>query len=287
MVDGGLCSFLVVDEAQDFSPQAHINLHAAAGGQVLYCIDSHQRLEDDTPIGPFLKQRFFIPDENCAELVATYRCPLKVIVAANEVTLLNRSLAGGKTDKDESTRVARMGGDEKAMGSLYCMDDKTLFDNLAIKQLAQTTHFAVVTTLARVEEIKKRLGTNLVFTPDTIKGLEYDVVLAVGLYDEALFKEMAMPSGESHLDVPANRAKAGKEDSRFTTYLNGIYVAYTRAKKALIISESRSRYTETLFSRLDYLFDKEEFSDLSFKATANQSDWLEQVKLQLKVGNDA
>jgi hypothetical protein len=126
-IEDAPCSMVVVDEAQDFSTKNLSTLHAVAAGQVLYCMDSHQRVEDDMSVGPFLKERFKIADASSVELVATYRCPLKVISAANEVIRLKHQLSGGTIDKDEVLCVSGM-GDEKALGALHHVEDeRTLF----------------------------------------------------------------------------------------------------------------------------------------------------------------
>ena len=275
---------LVVDEAQDLSTLALSGLHGLSEGQILFCIDSHQRVEDDLSVGPFLKERFRISDEQCVKLDTTYRCPAKVIGAANEVIRLKYQLSGGKEDKDELPRVSGMGGDDRVLGSLYHMDEESLFKNELIKQWAKSSAFAVVTTPERVEELKSRLGTPLVFTPKTIKGLEYDMVATVGLYEKDLFKGISEHLLEVDDETPSNRAKAGKEKSQFITPLHQIYVAYTRAKRTLIICEPSTRHTDALLGRLSDLWNKEPFSDASF-SISDPEVWLQQARLQVKVGN--
>ena len=283
-----LYDLIVVDEAQDLSHLQLDNLRNLACKQaIVCCMDSHQSLSDIRSKRPFLLQMLGVKPSGHVELSVTYRCPLKVVHVANEVIAFKHRLMGGTTDKDEATRIGAI-DQEKEMGHVFMLNEQALAENAWLMEKAQGTHLAVVTSKEYKEQAKKIFNTPLVFTPEEIKGLEYDVVIATHLYHDDFFKKARLRLEElGDKEQPTHQAKANVGDNTYGPFLNQIYTSYTRAKMALVICEEQTPLTEVLLARFRSIVDKGLPTDACLSVESGADDWLAQAILQLQVGNEA
>ncbi len=277
--------FVVVDEAQDLSFVALSNVHALARNHaIVYCMDSHQSLSDALSVRPYLRERF---KTSHTVLERTYRCPVHVVLAANEILHLKTLVTGGLADKLESRRIEAV-SEEKEAGAVALLNQAKLQDSewLAADKGSQ---FAVVAEEEHHAEAAAYFNTKCVFTPESIKGLERDIVVAYRLFDNAHFKaanrllsEAAHPAAEAK----THRAKSGAGDSQHGPAFNRVYTAYTRARETLLVFEENTRDTKHLLQAFSHVF-ASEVPDLSGVSKNNSTeDWIEATNTLLQVGND-
>jgi ankyrin repeat protein len=274
---------VVVDEAQDLSLlQLGILNALAQNNSIAYCLDNHQKLDGGRSIRPYLQQ-LLGKNASHINLNKMHRCPLQVVRVMNAVLEFKHRLAGGVADKKEATRIE---SSEIKLGHVFVVNERELRDNEWTKKQAGGTNFAVVTSESNRDEAKKLFKTPLVFTPQEIKGLEYDVVVAYRLYADGVFKKASKRlRAVKDSKQPTNQAKAGAGDDRFVGPLNEIYTSYSRAEQVLVICEKENRYNRALLQPLRKTADKGLPNDECLQSEANSSDWETQVYIQLHVGN--
>ena len=280
-----LYDLVVFDEAQDASHQGLKNAYQLAKSRaIVYCMDSHQRLRDIRSVRPYLLA-LIQPDGHHLQLETTYRCPPKIVHIANEVIAFKHRLAGGITDKNEITKIESIGEEKGAIGQVFVVNKQQLSGCNWVRQ-DKGTQFAVVTSEEYLEEAKQYFNTQLVFTPESIKGLEFKVVVAYHLYDANLFQQAqkrVTTLGDSK--QPIHQAKAGEEDERFVILCNHIYTSYTRATKTLVICEENNRNNQPLLERF-YPSANEGLpllNDIEHHSTPD--DWRQEITKQFQVGN--
>ena len=247
-----LYDLVVVDETQDLSHAQIQHLASLARERrIAFFMDNHQRLYDRRSVRPYLFDVLNIDDSHHVRLKSTYRCPPKVIAAANDVLQLKHQLVQGLGDKQDITQVESQLEKMSSLGAVHVIDEDSLIQSDWLKRCAKGAQLAIVTAPEHVERARAVLNTPLVFTPDQIKGLEYDVVLAWNLYDADVFKAMRARFQEvKDKKQPSHRAKAGDADERFIPYLNQLFTSYTRAQLRLIICEKAHRDVEPLLEKL-------------------------------------
>ena len=278
---------VVTDEAQDLSPRQLLQLGECARGSIVFCMDSHQRLHDSHSVRPFLMEQLGIKEHSHIELHVSHRCPMRVVTAANEVIAFKHRLIGGLADKREPMRIDSSAS-EHHLGHVFVMTPDSVLNNTWLRAQVAQPHCAIVTSEEHFEEAQKYFDTSvLVFTPQTIKGLEYDVVIAWKLYNPSFMAKArqrnALLSESSH---PTHRPKDGVGEEHFGPALNQIYTSYTRAKQVLIISEEPSRDNKLLLEPLRGLADSAAPSEGYLNQQSLSSDWEQQASKQLEVGNE-
>jgi len=242
---------IVVDESQDLSYlQLRILRDLVIDNAIACCMDSHQSLQDLLSKRPFLRI-LFGPEVSRIELDVTYRCPLRVIDAANIVIALKQSLVGGKSDKAELSKI-KASDETDREGQVILLQTEEILTNSWLMDQAKGTHLAIITTVELLEEAKKLFNTPLVFTVAQIKGLEYQTIIAYRLCRQDMFKAIMqeLPDGFANLEEKHHRAKAGAGHLGFAPHLNQIFTAYTRALDTLVICETPTKYTQAFLDTL-------------------------------------
>lgn len=226
-------SLVVADEAQDFSYGQLKNLHGLAHHeQIVYLLGDHQILFDGKSRLSYLRYLLNTRGKKAqeVELPSTYRCPQLVVEVANRLIALKYAVTGGKADDVEASEMRVSEEVKEKKGEIQWIDPKDL--NLkALRDEAKSVHLAVVTHPEYVEQAKKELGTALVFTPEEIKGLEYETIVVWRPLDNLdceraanLLKDLE----ERDLTTKNNRPKAGQGDESFLPYFNRLITAVTR-----------------------------------------------------------
>ncbi|WP_133134017.1 AAA family ATPase, partial [Legionella rubrilucens] len=232
-----LFDLVVVDEAQDLSGLELKNLRRAArNGHIAYCMDSNQSLKDT------LSQRQFLLSSGVShvELPVTYRCPGHVVDLANAILDIKQRLTGGLADKLEYARIIPSEQQKANPGLVQWVEPNELAKNHRLKQLAQTTQFAVVTLPQWKEKAKELFNTPLVFTPEEIKGLEYPHIAAYRLFDHDTCNDASKKINHTAVKSQQHRAKAEQGDASFAPHFNQLFTAFTRATQSLAIVEDSS-----------------------------------------------
>ena len=277
-------SFIVVDEAQDLSYQAlRLLKELATENRIVFCQDNHQNLRHKLSSRPYLEQLFGDVKLNTAELFSTYRCPLKVIEAANEILAFKQWLSGGLGEKREMKKIGGMASRED-MGHVYFLSA----EDLSTCSTWNEADFAIVTSEAHLESAKARFPNALIFTPETIKGLEYPKVLAYCLFSKNFFQRAAQRIEEvGGKRQSLHRAKAGQSDNQFVSELNAVYTSWTRASSMLFIYEEADHYAEEIFWKgwRDNMEKGLPPAEVLLSKKTSREEWLAQVDLLLNTDN--
>ena len=271
---------VVVDEAQDLSNLQLLRASELANNRaVVYCMDSHQSLRDKFSKRPYLLEMGCAP----VELTTSYRCPIHIARAASAVVKLKQCLAGGLADKHESQGMIAAKSKKNA-GHVILLNAQEL---LSSKEWGSTCkkgpNFAVITRPELRDEARALFNATLIYTPEEIKGLEYNTVAVYQLFDEEVFRKIASRTQEVSYssEQPVNRAGQDAGDDKFSPFLNTIYTSYTRAQATLIICEEESRSNQLLLMPLRELIAKEPASAATVSVTVTPNDWLaEAIKLR-------
>ncbi len=272
---------IVVDEAQDFSHGANKNLcRLVKNDQIIFCLDSHQQLYDRRSIRPYLLQQLGVDERHHVQLNTTHRCPPPVVAVANIVIALKHRLVGGIADKHAVTEVV---GDNQLEGNVqfFTLDALHASGWVATEK---GTHFAVVTQARYREQAQQLFQTDLVLTPEEIKGLEYPIVVAYQLCDDDTFKPIRKRLSTLGDKQPIHRAKTDAAEE-FAPVLNGIYTSFMRTQQTLIICEKPSRDNACLLNDIQNLARPQSLSIELFEQHNTREDWLAEAKRHLKEGN--
>ena len=227
---------VVVDEAQDLSYGQLDNLYHCAKGNIVCCLGDHQILGDGKSRFPYLRD--LLREHSFKELKTTYRCPQRVVDVANKLIDLKLRVTGGTADKAESSMIES--ANRQSSGVALWMEGIEDEAMEHIRQEARTPHFAVVTRREFVEEAIALFGTELVFTPENIKGLEYQTILVYHLLNNDAAQLANQKLKEvSPQEKPTHRAKAGCDDESCRPWFNQVITAVTRSLNKVIIMEPR------------------------------------------------
>lgn len=253
--------FVVVDEAQDLT---NIQLALALRtlrrpGEFLLCGDSNQVVHPNFFSWAGVKTLFFehaelAPRQQIAVLHANYRNALEVTELANR--LLRLKLARfGSVDRESHYLVEALPSNQ---GRVELVRD----GDAAVKALDAATHRSVryAVIVLREEdkpEAARRFRTPLLFSVQEAKGLEYENIILHNLVSgaRAEYADVAGGVSASELEAEAEYARAkdkrDKSLERYKFFVNGLYVAMTRAVRRLILVESDTRHPIFALLRLE------------------------------------
>ncbi|MBK9261221.1 MAG: ankyrin repeat domain-containing protein [Polyangiaceae bacterium] len=281
---------IVVDEVQDFT-NAELSLVLAmlkAPRQFLLCGDANQIVHPNFFSWSKVKSLFYSHEKEALEakvhvLEANYRSSKTVCELANAL-LKVKNARFGSVDRESTALVmpasaldGRVVGLVKKDGVLRELD----------KRLRGSARVAVIVLNDEQKaEAKQRFATPLIFSVHEAKGLEYDAVI---LYDmvsteRAVYGELASGISQSVVDADAlkyARAKdrADKSLEIYKFFVNGLYVALTRAVETIYMIESDVEHPLLGLLRVTF---SEDVSACTAKASSLE-DWQREArKLELQ-----
>jgi hypothetical protein len=253
--------FVVVDEAQDLTniQLALVLKTLRRAGEFLLCGDSNQVVQPNFFSWANVKTLFFeheelAPRQQIEVLRANYRNAVEVTELANR--LLRLKLARfGSIDRESHYLVEALPANR---GSVELLSDR----DAAIKELDAKTHrsvrFAVIVLREDDKaEAAQRFRTPLLFSVQEAKGLEYENVILYNLVSRARSDFADVASGVSAADLEPEAAYARAKDKRdksierYKFFVNGLYVAMTRAVRRLYLVESDTRHPLFALLRLE------------------------------------
>lgn len=244
--------FVVVDEAQDLTniQLALVLKTLRQAGSFLLCGDSNQVVHPNFFSWANVKTLFFeheelAPRQRIEVLRANYRNAVEVTDLANR--LLRLKLARfGSIDRESHYLVEALPANR---GSVELLPDR----DAAVKELDAKTHRSVRFAVIVLREEDKaeaagRFRTPLLFSVQEAKGLEYENIILYNLVSRARsdFADVAAGVAASDFESEAAYARArdkrDKSIERYKFFVNGLYVAMTRAVRRLYIVESDTRH---------------------------------------------
>lgn len=296
-----LYGLLVGDEAQDFSKRQLDNLMKLAGRRdVVFCIGEHQSLTDYQANLPSILEMMEAQGHySFISLEQTYRCPPLVENVVKIMVDLKYQLTGGKSYKSESTgRKAAdgaSGSSSRPEGEVYYIAPNQIDSHAWLRELATTRRLAVVTLPEYIAEAIELFGTELVFTPDGIKGLEYDFVLTYHLFKHEALKAAAKKVRESTVKSQSepddsqrivNRPGANSDgDICYAPFCNQLVTTVTRTKNTLVFIELYNRDTAILLDRIRLLTQKSVVASMEPVIADKAEDWAAEARMLYAAGN--
>ena len=284
-------SLVIADEALDFScSQLRKLFGLALNKRFVCCADSNQSLRDQQSKLHFLLSLLrgdSVEEATHIQLSSTYRCPSNILDAANIVLDMKNVLTGGLSDSYER-RVIKGKSSDDLIGEVHVIANMT--DDPTLLEAAQTTDFAVITLPEFVEEARTIFGTNLVFTPEEIKGLEYKTVVLYKLLESPVFKEAGKQmmvldkQGASHEVHHRPGPDAKEENAKFRTYFNQLFVAITRTKVKLVIFERFSRCSDSLLKQLRAIKNNATLLTVNASQSSTDADWEAEASKLMEIG---
>ena len=255
-----------VDEAHDFSQlQLEVLLQLAEHQAIVYCLDSHQMLYDAISTRAHLMQRLYQKlhyQPTHIELPVSYRCPVNIARAVDMIIGWKQSVLG-LADKFEAKSITPSTEITKALGQFYFINRDNPQFELNLKERAQNISFAVVTThenrKAAATWLKKQdIKASLIFTPEEIKGLQYETVLVFEMCsDKSVFERIKLSAPMVDQEQAIHRYKKGKgevylecDDAQFINVINGLIVACTRATDTLLICNDQTHFNRSSIESL-------------------------------------
>ncbi|STX49684.1 Ankyrin repeat protein [Legionella hackeliae] len=282
---------ILVDEAQDFSYAQLESLYHLSAGNLVYFLGDHQILFDGKSRLPFLSQLFYRNEKefNAHQLSGSYRCSQAVVNVTNMLIQLKYQVTGGAADKGELAHIVSAKEDDD-QGELLWIDSYSKELEALQQEAAKNTRFAVVTFPEFVDEAKKAFKTPLVFTPEQIKGLEYDAILVWRPLDvkDSTVACTKLKDNQSIANTTTHRAKAGEGDDSCLPYFNRLITAVTRAKRKLIVVQDKKHPTKAMYDALLPTFNNDYKQPVPSQVPLHQStpqDWEDEARKLLQQGN--
>jgi hypothetical protein len=248
----GRYDFAVIDEAQDLT---NIQLAFALrtlrkAGTFLLCGDSNQVVHPNFFSWANVKTLFFeheelAPGRQVAVLRANYRNAVEVTDLANRLLKL-KVARFGSVDRESHYLVEALPGNR---GSAELLADRGAAVEELDARTRRSVRFAVIVLREEDKpEAARRFRTPLLFSVQEAKGLEYENIVLLNLVSVARADFASIADGVSAADLETDVAygraadKRDKSLERYKFFVNGLYVAMTRAVRRLYVVESDTRH---------------------------------------------
>lgn len=235
---------LLVEEAHDYSPRQSLIMHQATRQedgvyQIGYVYNGDQCLHDHVSHFKYLRE---LVKHRSIRLEQNYRCSKAVSTFANRVLALNYKLSGYKPSKHESSILGNSGSPGLFMW---------LQDEMALKSTLKTSkHWAVIANPEFIKEAEIHFNTPLIYTPEKIKGLEYELIILYRLLDDPRYRDIA-----TRLIPKTKHSKAHSLIHRIP--LNQLVIASSRAITTLIFVQRDTHPLPYLINQLTTAAERE------------------------------
>lgn len=281
---------IVIDEVQDFT-NAELALVLAllkSPRHFLLCGDANQIVHPNFFSWSKVKSLFYSHEKEALEakihiLEANYRSSTTVCELANAL-LKVKNARFGSVDRESTALVIPTSATNGHVVGLVKKDSVLRELDKRLRGSARVA--VVVLSDEQKAEAKQRFSTPLIFSIHEAKGLEYDAVI---LYDivsaeRAVYREIAAGVERDAIDADAlkfarAKDKGDKSLESYKFFVNGLYVALTRAITAIYIVENDVEHS--LWGLLRVTF-SEDVSAYAAKASSHE-DWQREArKLELQ-----
>lgn len=275
---------IVVDETPDLSRLQvkvlrNLSINPKAKYQrpnIVYCEDQRQNLNNNID----MRSHFGIllnakqEDVSFISLNASHRCPVAVVKMADSMTELGAKLTGQRAPQRASLP------NEIDHGEVLWLDNLTQENVLNLQKEGQSTNFAVVTLPEYIAQAKAIFKTELVFTVEQIKGLEYSKIVMYRLMNSAIYF-----TANNLLALLEKQGSKSEGQDQFGPAFNLLYTACTRATQTLVIVEDNVETSHKLLHLTKWLKSRAIKSEFQPKVVNIEPNWFTEAKNQLLVGN--
>jgi ankyrin repeat protein len=304
---------IIIDECQQLSLMRIKNLIEKARGRVFIAINPDQNCNDDNisklefvkkTINLLLKKMLIKKNVEVFQLPYTYRLPENVLEAANIILLLTRFIYQGRTADGQQNEIASILCDQDIPGIVNWFNPSQVsLENL--QKLTARADCAVVTLPEFVEEAKRELNTDNVFTPDQIVGLQFPYIISYkyfsGKQHYEMLKEISKLISETPDDVilGGNKTNRTKDHSKKSdAFWSRLYVLVSRASQSVIFyddipdlsNENKRKQENVLFHLYRFLVEhtateeKIDLNNIKLDASTSKEAWLNLIKKYLAQG---
>ena len=270
----------IVDEVQDLSPlQIKILIELALELGIGFFGDTNQAITN-----PYTCLYLFerVRNLQMIQLHTQFRAPLMIAQLAQEVLKLKNKLLGGTLNKTDYITYNCEANTDLNLGMLTWVDDEQSLKEIQQKVKQSPTVAIIVADESFIEEAGRFFETVLVFTPHTIKGLEYDVVILYHFFSAQHFLVLNKACSEQMLaaECSKNQPKDKGVLSKISELLlrfNEIFVALTRSRKKLIIIDIQKTLEFSAVKVSEHKFSLRRYLQQQCKQVATQSQLVESI----------
>lgn len=243
-ISGDFCSALFIDEVQQYSVPMLKWLGKTPNLPVCFFGDEHQCTIIDPSLNNLKQLPHYFPhlknEEKIHRLESTYRNPPQIAMYADRLLKVKKRIVGSvlKSTSDFTSHRKDIPGQ---CCWLPFVEDSPIED---LKPLAATPDMAfVVFTLADKELINNRYGTELVFFPDEITGLEFPYIV-IARPEECLEKVKKKYWNVSKDEKTRSQSKDKSiviEENVTVLAINKLFIAITRALDSIYFLTDKSK----------------------------------------------
>lgn len=239
---------ILVDESQDFGSfqLKYIKHFLKNNGFIYFFIDTNQSLSSDfNLIYRYISKLSERSDDITAyQLETSYRTPAKVTSLVNIITQLKRKILGGRLNPD-ILEIKSTQNDNP--GNIYCLDlsMNNIENKNALEKLQKESEKSIqIAFIAPYESVIKNANTlfpnGIIYTPDTIKGLEFKKIVLVDFLNKnnSGLKATQLDADESDQDkinFPKNT-----EQAKYSRFFNQLFISATRTTHSLYFIQTTS-----------------------------------------------
>jgi hypothetical protein len=285
--------FVVVDEAQDLTniQLAFVLKSLRRPDAFLLCGDSNQVVQPNFFSWANVKSLFFEHEELAPRrpvevLTANYRNAVEVTELANR--LLKLKLARfGSIDRESHYLVEAAPGNR---GGVELLAERDGAVGELDARTRRSVRFAVIVLRDEDKaEAARRFRTPLLFSVQEAKGLEYENIILWNLVSRARADFASIAAGVTPADLESEAAyaravdKRDKSLERYKFFVNGLYVAMTRAVRRLYLVESDTRHPLLSLLGLEEAASREEVT----AEASSAEEWQREARRLELQGNEA
>ena len=288
-------TLVLVDEAQDLSKKQIENLiqwSAARGLRIVFFRDSLQTVRDASSNYLLIKDGFvkIMKDSSLRQqeikeinLPVSYRSFPAAKPWVDGWLDIRKKLTE-KMDKTEVIQLEVKVNEHSAPGSVHWITEIDAQKQALFNAGCKNPSFAVVAPKEYLDEAKRKFNTQLVLTPEEIKGRQFKVVLVYRPFSPDIFKDASRILEQ---DRTKHSIRKQNNNNDLITSCNEVFVSLTRADSQMIIYQPEEHGINTLVNNLtkDKVVDvKADFSLILEKSDASEEKWLQEAKMQLRSG---
>lgn len=288
-----LCDMLVIDEAQDLS-RLQLKLFLQLTGKdfnVYFCMDSLQCLTDTLSPRPYLMDlctKFHLVC-NHIELTHSYRVFQKALPLVQTVINMRHEILGGVADRFEFTHFPIHCDEDSELGTVHWIDKPSSAQIAYLRELLNNAGVVIVTLPLFVKEAQALFATqDRVFTPRSIKGLGYPIVITYRMLDNPLFRQCApllKDFNPVNTQGKTSRPRADRSHPELISPFNLLFTAITRAKYGLIFVEESKHILTPIINPLKSLIEPKPLLVHLEETHSSEDDWLKEAVRQFKYNN--
>ncbi|MCX7120784.1 MAG: hypothetical protein NTZ67_03275 [Gammaproteobacteria bacterium] len=242
-------SALFVDEAHVYS-LIQLLMLCDLGNESIFVIDSHQSAcaiaNYDRFISQLSKRKCITP--NVIYLPVTYRTPKIVTDLLNRMLRIKNEVHGGLLSKDAYIKIET--DENQIEGTLSLITTTNDEDQLnQLKQFGKSIGFAVIifSEASRIEAASRYGISDMIFTINQIRGLEFEQVVLFKPFSETISHEISKDCALLDVNSPSKAARPdsktlSENESKKAAYLNDLLVAASRTTRDLIIEDESAHF---------------------------------------------